>query len=64
MLRIELGFTVLNVTVTSHRVLSLIASLIISFVFAFGPLLIETFLPKPDTLLSVECLAANASATL
>ena len=32
----EMGFELVGVTITSHRVLSLIASLVVGFIFAFG----------------------------
>ena len=39
---VEMGFELANVTVTSHRVLSLLASLVIGSVFAFGDRISES----------------------
>ena len=39
--RLDLGFKLLNVTVRTHRVLSLIASVVIGVLFAFGSSFID-----------------------
>lgn len=40
LMSMQMGFSLLNITVTTHRVLSLIGSLLIGATLAFGPTLI------------------------
>ena len=44
--RLDLGFTLVNVTLTTHRVLSFMASVLISAVFAFGPVFGSTLISR------------------
>ena len=70
----EMGFELVGVTITSHRVLSLIASLVVGFIFAFGstianaldPSAADGATPTADELLkwcgAVAATAHNATA--
>lgn len=46
---IKMGFRIIDVTVTTHRVLSLIASLLIGATFAFGSTVIGVVLDDGDS---------------
>ena len=67
----DMGFELAGVTVTNHRVLSLIASLVIGFIFAFGSTVAETLhpaangraVPTADELLAWCRMAAPHNAT-
>ena len=43
----EMGFSLLNITITTHRVLSLVASLLIGATLAFGPTVIQELTAEP-----------------
>ena len=42
--QLDMGFELVNITVRSHRILSLIASLLIGVVFAFGSPLMQSLM--------------------